>query len=236
MGYEFEDYDEEPTQEEMEEHEGAEATKAKMTKKKLKIEFDTENFANGIVSAVTSEVKKNLETSIIEQIKKEVLDDLKEKIRLSTHEIIKDIIVDFMENEKIKIGGSSFWDDEPLKELTMLEYAKKCVGDSVVKGNFKVVTGYEKDRYSNSGYRAKTQEFTFSDYIRSQLAIGNDIKEYIDKQVVEIKNNVNRDVKKVFDDSTKKMLSESVLNVLMANDTYKKIESNLACIADRTVE
>ncbi len=236
MGYEFEDWDEEPTQEEYEEYEGAEATNATMTPEKLKIEFDTENFANGIVAAVTSEVKKNLEASIIEQIKKEVLDDLKEKVRLSTHEIIKDIIVEFMENEKIKIGGSSFWDDEPLKELSMLEYAKKCVGDSVAQGKFKVVTGYEQDRYSKSGYRAKTQEFEFSDYIRSQLAIGNDIKEYIDKQVMEIKNNVNRDVKKAFDDSTKKMLSESVLNVLMANDTYKKIESNLACIADRTVE
>lgn len=230
---EYEDY--EPTQEELEEYEGAEATKTKMTKKKLKIEFDTENFANGIVAAVTSEVKKNLEASIIEQIKKEVLDDLKEKVRLSTHEIIKDIIVEFMENEKIKIGGSSFWDDEPLKELSMLEYAKKCVGDSVKGGKFKVVTSYEKDRYDNR-YRAKTQEFTFADYIRSELAIGNDIKDYIDKQVVEIKNNVNRDVKKIFDDSTKKMLSESVLNVLMANDTYKKIENNLLCIADRTVE
>ena len=194
MTYYDEDWEEEPIQEEYEEYEGARATNTTMTHEKLKIEFDTENFANGIVSAVTSEVKKNLEASIIEKIKKEVLDDLKEKIRLSTHEIIKDIIIDFMENEKIKVGGSSFWDDEPLKEFTMTEYAKKCIGDAIKNDRFRIVTSYEKDRYNN--YRANTKEFTFSDYIRAELAVGNDIKEYIDKQVVEIKNNVNSDIKK----------------------------------------
>lgn len=235
MGYEFEeDWDEEPTQEEYEEYEGAAATKAKMTTKKLKIEFDTENFANGIVTAVVSEVKGKLYKEIMEAIKKDVLNDIREAIKLQSHEVVKGIIEDYMRSEKIKIGGHSFWDDEPLQEYTMQEYAKKCIGDVIKNGKFKVVTSYEKDRYSS--YRAKTSEFTIEDYIRSNLAIGNDIKEYIDKQVMEIKNNVNRDVKKVFDDSTKKMLSESVLNVLMANDTYKKIENNLACIADRTID
>ena len=55
----------------------------------------------------------------------------------------------------------------------------------------------------------------------------------MDKQVDEVRQQVNRDVKAAFDESTKTMLSNAVLQVLMANDTYKKIESNISCIADK---
>ena len=58
----------------------------------------------------------------------------------------------------------------------------------------------------------------------------------MDKQVDEVRQQVNRDVKAAFDESTKTMLSNAVLQVLMANDTYKKIESNISCIADRQQE
>ncbi len=59
------------------------------------------------------------------------------------------------------------------------------------------------------------------------------MKDYLDKQVDEVRQQVNSDVKAAFDESTKTMLSNAVLQVLMANDTYKKIESNIACIADK---
>lgn len=37
----------------------------------------------------------------------------------------------------------------------------------------------------------------------------------------------------MFDTSTRQMLSDNVLQVLMANETYQKIQSNIACIADK---
>ncbi len=52
----------------------------------------------------------------------------------------------------------------------------------------------------------------------------------------EVRQQVNRDVKAAFDESTKAMLSSAVLQVLMANDTYKKIESNISSIADKEQE
>ena len=58
----------------------------------------------------------------------------------------------------------------------------------------------------------------------------------LDKQVDEVRQQVNRDVKAAFDESTKTMLSNAVLQVLMANDTYKRIESNISSIADRQQE
>lgn len=233
MSYEFEDYDEEPTQEELEEFEGAEATVAKMTAKKLKIEFDTENFVLGIVGAVASEVKKNLYKEIINEIKKDILDDMREKIKLSVNDIVKDIVVDFMENEKITIGGNGIWDDEPKQEMSLMQYSKKCIRECIEASRFKVVTSIEKDRYSSSGYKTKTAEFTFDQYIQSKLGIGNEAKAYFDKEIDKVRTQVNKDVKNAFDESTKTMLSQTVLNVLMANDTYKKIESNIANIANK---
>lgn len=51
--YEYEE-DYEPTEEEMEECDGMENTEVMMEKENLTIEFNTENFALGIIRAVTS--------------------------------------------------------------------------------------------------------------------------------------------------------------------------------------
>lgn len=235
MSY-YDDYDEdyEPSQEEMEEMDGMENTDVNVKPEELEIKFNTENFAAGIVSAVVSAVKKNLYDEIVAEIKKEVLDDMKETICNQANAIIKEIIDEYVNTERIKIGGNSFWDDEPIQEYSMREYAKKCIADAIKNQEFRVVTSVEKDRYGE--VRARTEEFDFDTYIRSGLAIGNDIKEFIDKQIAEVRDNVNKGVKDMFDSSTKAMLSESVLKLLMANDTYKKIESNIACIASRTEE
>ncbi len=234
MGY-CDEYDEYDEYEECDEtvREGRNNTEAKVDGRTLEIKFDMKGFSEGIVRDVRQEVVETLRVEMLEEIKKEVFaGSIKEKIQLSAHEIVKDMIDDYVAHEKITVGGNSFWGDEPLKEYSMQEYAKKCIADAIKEGKFTVCTGYEKDRYSRSGYKSKSKTYEFDAYIRSQLAIGDDIKNYIDKQVIEIKDSVNKGVKELFDASTKQMLSESVLNILMANDTYKKIENGIACIAD----
>lgn len=64
-------------------------------------------------------------------------------------------------------------------------------------------------------------------------AVDSDIQKVIDREIRTIRDDVNSKVKDMFDSSTKQMLSETVLNVLMANDTYKKIESNIGSIASK---
>ena len=115
----------------------------------------------------------------------------------------------------------------------MTQYAKRCVKDCIENSRFRIVKSFEKDRYNRGKYRAETKEFTFEEYLLQHLGIDDEVKNYIDKQVDEVRQQVNSDVKAAFDESTKTMLSNAVLQVLMANDTYKKIESNIACIADK---
>lgn len=236
------DYDEyyedkyEPTEEKMEEQSGMENTEVKAGKENIKIEFNTENFAAGIMRAVTSEVKKNLYSEIVDEIKSEVLDGIKEKIQYAAGDIIKGIVKDFMESEKICIGGSNVWDDEPKEELTLIQYAKRCVKSCIEESRFRIVKSFKEDRYNRGRYRAETEEYTFEEYLMQHLGIDDEVKSYLDKQIDEVRQQVNRDVKAAFDESTKAMLSNAVLQVLMANDTYKKIQSNISCIADRPQE
>lgn len=56
MGYYDEDY--EPSEEELEEMEGEENTETDFDFKNLQINFDVENFARGIATAVKSTLKK----------------------------------------------------------------------------------------------------------------------------------------------------------------------------------
>ena len=66
----------------------------------------------------------------------------------------------------------------------------------------------------------------------ANCGIDNEVKAYLDKEIIKIRDEINKNIKTTFDESTRNMLSQSVLNILMANDTYKKIESNIASIAN----
>ena len=232
-------YDEdeyEPTEEEMEQYEAEEATKTDVKDNVLKIEFDMENMCSGIVNKVKERLRDELYSEVLREVKGDIVKDIKQTILTSTGEIIKDMIVDFMKNEKITVGGDC-WGNTKAEEYTLMDYAKKCIGEAIQNTKFTVVTEIkeENDRWSGRRYRITTKDYKFDEFINTQLGIGNEIQKYLTEQIGDIKNQVNKDMKNLFDKATKDMLSESVLNVLMANDTYKKIQSQVACIADRTV-
>lgn len=229
MGYFDDDYS--LSEDEIEMEEGTESTKVKFDHNKMRIDFDASCFAEGIIREVAANVKKNLYEEIITEIKKDIVGDMKETVRNSCNEIVKDIVNDFMENEKVKINYS-VWDEKESEELTLKQYSKRCIKECIESGEFSVVTGVDKD-YSGR-YRSKTQKYSFSEWIQNGLGIGNETKAYFDSEIDKIRKQVNADVKNAFDESTKTMLSQAVLQVLMANDTYKKIEQNISCIADRT--
>ena len=141
-----------------------------------------------------------------------------------------------MNNEKITVGGDC-WGNKKAEEYTLMDYAKKCVGEAINDSRFTVVTEITEEKSWNGifNYRKKSREFKFNEFIYSQLGIGNELQKYMIQQIGDIKNQVNKDIRELFDKETKNVLSESVLSVLMTNDTYKKIQNQIACIADRTV-
>ena len=237
MGYWDEETGEyEPTEEEIETYMGEESTKTTKNDNVLHVDFDMGNMCQGIANAVKEQLRTELYESILQEVKQDIVKDIKRTVLTSTGEIVKDLIIDFMNNEKITIGGDC-WGTKKAEEYTLMDYAKKCIGDTIKDSKFSVVTEIkEENGWSGKTYRVVTKDYKFNEFINAKLGIGNEIQKYLTEYIGDIKNQVNKDMKNLFDKATKDMLSESVLNVLMANDTYKKIHNQVACIADRTVD
>lgn len=112
MGYYDEDY--EPSEEELDQMEGEENTETEFDFKNLQINFDVENFAKGIATAV----KRTLKKEIIAELKKSVLQDLKDDIQKNIATMSEEIVREVYENEKIILGG---WGEER-QEVSVKQY------------------------------------------------------------------------------------------------------------------
>lgn len=218
MGYYDEDY--EPTEEELDQMEGEENTEAEFDFKNLQINFDVENFAKGIATAVKSTLKKE----IIAELKKSVLEDLKDDIQKNIATMSEEIVREIYENEKVILGG---WGEEK-QEVSVKQYLLNAIRDSFKDGKF--ITK-EKDRWGD----VETTEVSIKDYIDKKINFSA-IQKDIDREVDGIRKDINGKIEDIFNSSTKQMLSDNVLKVLMANETYQKIQSNIACIADKKEE
>lgn len=215
MGYYDEDY--EPTEEELDQMEGEENTEAEFDFKNLQINFDVENFAKGIATAV----KKTLKKEIIAELKKSVMEDLKDDIQKNIATMSEEIVREIYENEKVILGG---WGEEK-QEVSVKQYLLNAIRDSFKDGKF--ITK-EKDRWGD----VETTEVSIKDYIDKKNNFSA-IQKDIDREVDGIRKDINRKIEDIFNSSTKQMLSDNVLKVLMANETYQKIQNNIACIADK---
>lgn len=208
-------YDEEewePNEEELEEMEGENSTKVDFQKNMLNINFNMENVARGIISQVVAQIQGTLKESVMSEIKKEIVSGIKDELKEHTHEIMRDIIDEIYATEKIQVGSG--W-KEPVKEYTMKEYVIEQAKNAITQNS--VGKGYND---------------SFDKWFKEKC-VDADIKSIITKAVEETRRTINKEVKEVFDSATREMLSKEVLNILMANDTYKKIESNIACIATK---
>lgn len=215
MGYYDEDY--EPSEEELDQMEGEEIAEAEFDFKNLQINFDVENFAKGIATAV----KKTLKKEIIAELKKSVLEDLKDDIQKNISAMSEEIVREVYENEKVILGG---WGEEK-QEISVKQYLLNRIRESFKNGKF--ITK-KKDRWGD----VKTTEVSIEEYINSKIDFSA-IQKDIDKEIDSMRKDINSRIKDMFDSSTRQMLSDNVLQVLMTNETYQKIQSNIACIADK---
>ena len=77
-----------------------------------------------------------------------------------------------------------------------------------------------------------SKEVSIEEYINSRIEFSA-IQKDIDMEIRRIRDSINARIKEMFDSSTRQMLSDNILQVLMANETYRKMQENIACIADR---
>ena len=195
----------------------------------MKVTIDLEN----LETLVQTTIEKNIETIVNEQISltvNEVAERLGEKvIKDKVSENFQRFVDEYITNTKIKTGGS-YWDNTEDQEYTVEQYIKKELKDRLDSNKLKA-----KKPGRSSSYSDDFEQVSFEEYIKRQFDFDDMIKKELDKFMDDIRKQVNKTMKETFDNSTKNMLSTAVLNILNANDTYRQIENNIKCIADKKV-
>lgn len=195
----------------------------------MKVTIDLEN----LETLVQTTMEKNIETIVNEQISltvNEVAERLAEKvIKEKVSENFQRFVDEYITNTKIKIAGS-YWDNTEDQEYTVEQYIKKELKDRLDSNKLKAKKPGRSGSYSDD-----FEQVSFEEYIKRQFNFDDMIKKELDKFMNDIRKQVNKTMKETFDNSTKNMLSTAVLNILNANDTYRQIENNIKCIADKQV-
>lgn len=194
----------------------------------MKITIDLEN----LESIIETTIENNIESIIKEQVKNSVIQKIdglaKKEISNAVSENFQRFVDEYIKTTTIKVGGSSYWDEEEPKEYTVEQYIKHELKNRLESKKLKV-----KKVGRNSSYDSDFEEVSFEEYIKRAFNPEDLIKKDLDKFMDCVRKDINTTMKEVFDNSTKNMLSNAVLNILTENDTYKKIESNIKCIADK---
>lgn len=193
----------------------------------MKVTLELDNLEN----IVQTTLEKNLENVVKEQIAdivKKTADNLiKDTINTQVSEHFQHFVNEYITTKKIKVGGS-YWDNEPEQEYTVEQYIKQQLKEKL---DSKKLKSKQKDSYGR--YTNNYEEVSFETYISRQFDPDEMIKKELDAFMDDIRKQVNTTMKETFDNYTKSMLSNAVLSILSANDTYRQIENNIKCIADK---
>lgn len=193
----------------------------------MKVTLELDNLEN----IVQTTLEKNLENVVKEQIAdivKKTADNLmKDTINTQVSKNFQHFVDEYITTKKIKVGGS-YWDNEPEQEYTVEQYIKQQLKEKLDSKKLKLKQMDSYGRYTNN-----YEEVSFETYISRQFDPNEMIKKELDAFMDDIRKQVNTTMKEIFDNSTKSMLSNAVLSILSANDTYRQIENNIKCIADK---
>lgn len=197
----------------------------------MKVTIDLENLETLVYTAINKNIEEIIKIEIDTMIRKTIEKDSKEKIEDLVNTNFERFVNEYITTTTIKTGGD-FWNDEEAKEYTVEQFIKEQLKQKLESNTLKV-----KKKGRTSSYSNDFENVSYEEYIKRTCNINDLIqKEFenkLNKFMDEIRKDINETMKNTFDNSTKTMLSNVVLNILSANDTYKQIENNIKCIADR---
>ena len=182
------------------------------------------------LQAVAEEVLREvMEQTITDTVSKIVQDSIKENYKDIIEERVSTMLAgqidNMLYNHKVQIGGDYF-PDEPAREVTIAELTDEKVKEYITNNQFTT-----KDRYGDY-----TRIKTFQEYIDEKLCLNTKVQMELNSFVEDTRYDINEKMKKMFNESTRTLLSDSILNLLQQNETYKRIETNISSIAGKDNE
>lgn len=189
----------------------------------MKVTIEMKNLQSIIEESAKINTEKAVDAAIHDVAHSKVEQVLRGKIDEIVNSRIAEYVDDYLKNTKIHIGGG--WAKNEVEEYTAEEYLKKQVEEVFESQSF--VTKH-KDRYGDW----VEEKQTFQEYVDSQFDAESIVKPYIDKMARQIKDEVNRKVKTVFDDAMRSALSENVFTIIASSDTYRTITQNMKLLGE----
>ena len=166
----------------------------------------------GLQSVAEESLKEVLSGSIKDTVTKIVQDSIKENYKDIIEERVSTMLAgqidNMLYNHKVQIGGDYF-SDEPAREVTIAKLTDEKVKEYIANNQFTT-----KDRYGEY-----TRIKTFQEYIDEKLCLNTKVQKELNSFVEDTRYNINEKMKKMFDDSTRTLLSDSILNLLQQNET-----------------
>ena len=156
-------------------------------------------------------VRKSIEDKVASNARKIIESVVNEKLESYVNDYIKTAI--------ISVGGG--WNSEP-KKYTVEEYIKQQISEIMNKQAFKT-----KDRYGD--YK---NTMTFEEYVKKELNVDASVQAALDKFMKKVKDDVNKNVIKMFDNTTQAALSSVVMNMLSNSNAFLEMRDNLKRITD----
>lgn len=194
----------------------------------MKVTIDLENLEHLVQTTTEKNIESIIKKQVVETVRKTINELAKKEISDTISENFQRFVDEYIKTTTIKVGGNSYWDDEEQKEYTVEQYIKYELKNRLESKKLRV-----KKKGHTSSYSDDFEEVTFEEYIKRSFNPEELIKSDLDKFMDGIRKDINKTMKETFDNSTKNMLSSAVLNILTANDTYRQIENNIKCIADK---
>ena len=193
----------------------------------MKVTLELDNLENIVQTTLEKNLGNVVKEQIADIVKKTADNLIKDTINTQVSKNFQHFVDEYIMTKKIKVGGS-YWDNEPEQEYTVEQYIKQQIKERLDSKQLKV-----KKKGRSGSYSDDYENVTFEQYISRQFDFTETIKKELDTFMNDIRKQVNTTMKETFDNSTKSMLSNAVLNILSANDTYRQIENNIKCIADK---
>lgn len=185
----------------------------------MKVTIDLENLQNIIESALNKNIETVVKEKVSDLISEQIENTAKEQIEEICNKRMSDFVEEYIKTTKITVGGGFYSDDE-IKEYTVEQYIKNQLAEIMKNQSFKI---YKKDNYG----RNQEKEVTFDYFVKETFDVNSIVKKEIEAFVSQTKRKISDNIKSVFDNATKNMLSENVFNILMASESYQKINDSI---------
>ena len=185
----------------------------------MKVTVDMENLGLMVQDVVEKNLNSMIENEVRKSIETKVSVNAKEIIESVVNEKLESYVNDYIKTATISVGGG--WNSDP-KTYTVEEYIKQQISEIMSTHGFKA-----KDRYGN--YNSTT---TFEDYVKRELNVDASVQKTLDQFMKKVRDDVNKNITKMFDNTTQAALSSAIMNMLNNSNAFLEMRDNLKRITD----